>query len=112
MGHVGATNRTVYCMTKHTVEGLTKAMAIELAPHRIRGNSVGPTLVETPLARRSVDTPEKRAYFESRIAPDRLASIKDHGGDRLSCITSSGRGNGRASSGRRRLDRAVARRSR
>ena len=67
MGHVGAANRTVYCMTKHAVEGLTKAMAIELAPHRIRVNSVGPTLVDTPLARRVVDTPEKRADLDLRI---------------------------------------------
>ena len=77
MGHVGATNRTVYCMTKHAVEGLTKAMAIELAPHRIRVNSVGPTLVDTPLARRVVDTPEKRAYFQSRIPLGDLASVED-----------------------------------
>ena len=77
MGHVGAINRTVYCMTKHAVEGLTKAMAIELAPHRIRVNSVGPTLVDTPLARRVVDTPEKRAYFESRIPLGTLASVED-----------------------------------
>src|SRR5258708_33468550 len=77
MGHVGAINRTVYCMTKHAVEGLTKAMAIELAPHRIRVNSVGPTLVDTPLARRVVDTPQKRAYFESRIPLAALASTED-----------------------------------
>ena len=32
MGHVGAINRTVYCMTKHAIEGLTKAMAVELGP--------------------------------------------------------------------------------
>jgi NAD(P)-dependent dehydrogenase (short-subunit alcohol dehydrogenase family) len=77
MGHVGAVNRTVYCMTKHAVEGLTKAMAIELAPHRIRVNSVGPTLVDTPLARRVVDTPEKRAYFESRIPLGSWAKVED-----------------------------------
>ena len=77
MGHVGAANRAVYCMTKHAVEGLTKAMAIELAPHRIRVNSIGPTLVDTPLARRIVDTPEKRAYFESRIPLGALARIED-----------------------------------
>jgi NAD(P)-dependent dehydrogenase (short-subunit alcohol dehydrogenase family) len=40
MGHVGAPRRTVYCATKHAVEGLTKAMAIELAPHNVRVNSV------------------------------------------------------------------------
>jgi NAD(P)-dependent dehydrogenase (short-subunit alcohol dehydrogenase family) len=77
MGHVGAANRTVYCMTKHAVEGLTKAMAIELAPHRIRVNSVGPTLVDTPLARRVVDTPDKRSYFESRIPLGTLARVED-----------------------------------
>jgi NAD(P)-dependent dehydrogenase (short-subunit alcohol dehydrogenase family) len=49
MGHVGAANRTVYCMTKHAIEGLTRAMAVELAPQRIRVNSVAPTFIETPL---------------------------------------------------------------
>ena len=33
MGHVGGARRTVYCMSKHGIEGLTKAMAIDLAPH-------------------------------------------------------------------------------
>ncbi|HTQ82764.1 MAG TPA: SDR family NAD(P)-dependent oxidoreductase, partial [Pseudolabrys sp.] len=36
MGHVGGPTRTVYCATKHAMEGFTKAMAIELAPHKIR----------------------------------------------------------------------------
>ena len=49
MGHVGAVNRSVYCLTKHALEGLTKAMALELAPHGIRVVSVAPTFVETPL---------------------------------------------------------------
>jgi NAD(P)-dependent dehydrogenase (short-subunit alcohol dehydrogenase family) len=51
MGHVGAANRTVYCMSKHAVEGLTKAMAVELAPQGIRVNSLAPTYIETPLTR-------------------------------------------------------------
>ena len=49
MGHVGAANRTVYCATKHAVEGLTRAMAVELAPLGIRVNAVAPTFVETSL---------------------------------------------------------------
>jgi NAD(P)-dependent dehydrogenase (short-subunit alcohol dehydrogenase family) len=49
MGHVGAVNRTVYCMSKHALEGLTKAMALELAAHGIRVVSIAPTFVETPL---------------------------------------------------------------
>ncbi len=51
MGHVGAANRTVYCMSKHAIEGLTKAMAVELAPAGIRVNSVAPTYIDTPLTR-------------------------------------------------------------
>ena len=39
MGHVGAARRTVYCASKHAMEGFTKAMAIELAPHNIRVNT-------------------------------------------------------------------------
>ena len=49
MGHVGDANRSVYCATKHAVEGLTRALAVELAPHGIRVNSVAPTFVETPM---------------------------------------------------------------
>jgi NAD(P)-dependent dehydrogenase (short-subunit alcohol dehydrogenase family) len=49
MGHVGAPNRTVYCASKHAVEGMTKAMAVELAPQKIRVNSIGPTFILTPL---------------------------------------------------------------
>ena len=51
MGHVGGQNRTVYCMTKHGIEGLTKAMAIDLAPLGIRVNSIGPTFIDTPLTK-------------------------------------------------------------
>ncbi|MEP4051298.1 MAG: SDR family oxidoreductase [Litorimonas sp.] len=51
MGHVGSPNRTAYCMTKHAIEGLTKAMAVELAPKGIRVNSVAPTFIETDMTR-------------------------------------------------------------
>ena len=51
MGHVGSPKRTVYCMTKHGIEGLTKAMAVELGPLGIRVNSIAPTFIDTPLTR-------------------------------------------------------------
>ena len=51
MGHVGASRRTVYCMTKHALEGLTKAMAVELGSSGIRVNSIAPTFIETDLTR-------------------------------------------------------------
>ncbi|MDA8887953.1 SDR family NAD(P)-dependent oxidoreductase [Hellea sp.] len=49
MGHIGSPNRTAYCMTKHAIEGLTKAMAVELAPKNIRVNSVAPTFIKTDM---------------------------------------------------------------
>ena len=51
MGHVGAPSRAVYCTSKHAIEGLTKAMAWDLAPHGIRVNAVAPTFIETPMTR-------------------------------------------------------------
>jgi NAD(P)-dependent dehydrogenase (short-subunit alcohol dehydrogenase family) len=77
MGHVGSPNRTVYCMTKHALEGLTKAMGVELAPNKIRVNSIGPTFTDTPLVRRVVDTPEKQAFVMSKIPMGKLANLED-----------------------------------
>ncbi len=77
MGHVGSPQRIVYCASKHAVEGMTKAMAVELAPENIRVNAIAPTVVETPLVRRIVDTPEKQGFFLSRIPMGRMASMED-----------------------------------
>jgi NAD(P)-dependent dehydrogenase (short-subunit alcohol dehydrogenase family) len=57
MGHVGAPDRTVYCASKHAVEGLVKAMAVELAPEGIRVVSVAPTFVRTELTAAQLDDP-------------------------------------------------------
>ncbi|MGI4976673.1 MAG: SDR family NAD(P)-dependent oxidoreductase, partial [Janthinobacterium lividum] len=51
MGHVGGARRSAYCASKHALEGLAKASAIDLAPHGIRVNTLCPTFVETPLTR-------------------------------------------------------------
>ena len=77
MGHVGSPNRTVYCMTKHAIEGLTKAMAVELAPNGIRVNSVAPTFVETPLTKPMLDDPQFREFVMSMIPLKKLASVDD-----------------------------------
>lgn len=77
MGHVGSPRRSVYCMTKHAVEGLTKAMAVELAPQNIRVNTVAPTFVETPLTSPMLENPEFRDFVFGMIPLNRLASIDD-----------------------------------
>lgn len=77
MGHIGAAGRTVYCMTKHALEGLTKAMAVELAPHNIRVNTIAPTFVETPMTRPMFERAEFRDWVYGRIPLGRLAQTAD-----------------------------------
>ena len=77
MGHVGGARRTVYCMTKHGIEGLTKAMAIDLAPHGIRVNSIGPTFIDTPLTRPFFQDTAFRDDVLRRIKLGRLGTVED-----------------------------------
>jgi NAD(P)-dependent dehydrogenase (short-subunit alcohol dehydrogenase family) len=78
MGHVGAVNRSVYCMTKHAVEGLTKAMAVELAPQGVRVVSVAPTFIETPLYREMAQArPGFAQWVSERIPAGRVGQPED-----------------------------------
>jgi NAD(P)-dependent dehydrogenase (short-subunit alcohol dehydrogenase family) len=77
MGHVGAARRTVYCASKHAMEGFTKAMAIELAPHNIRINSLGPTFIETPMTRPFFENEAFRDEVLSKIKLGRLGQLEE-----------------------------------
>ena len=77
MGHVGAARRTVYCAAKHAMEGFTKAMAIELAPHNIRVNSLGPTFLETPMTRPFFENKAFRDEVLSKIKLGRLGQLDE-----------------------------------
>lgn len=74
MGHVGSPNRTVYCMTKHALEGLSKAMAVELAPAGIRVNCIAPTFVRTPLTDGMFADPAFAAFVDRMIPMGQLAT--------------------------------------
>jgi len=80
MGHVGAARRTVYCASKHAMEGFTKAMAIELAPHNIRVNSLGPTFLETPMTRPFFENKAFRDEVLSKIKLGRLGQLEEIAG--------------------------------
>jgi NAD(P)-dependent dehydrogenase (short-subunit alcohol dehydrogenase family) len=77
MGHVGAPTRTVYCLTKHALEGFTKALAVELAPHNIRVNSIAPTFLETPLTAPMFAKPEFAKWVMDRIPLGRLGQLEE-----------------------------------
>jgi NAD(P)-dependent dehydrogenase (short-subunit alcohol dehydrogenase family) len=77
MGHVGGIDRTVYSASKHAIEGLTKSMAIELGPHRIRVNSIAPTFIKTPLTESTFADPGRRAWIESKIKLGRIGELED-----------------------------------
>ena len=77
MGHVGGPERAVYCATKHAMEGFTKAMALELAPHGIRVNTLCPTFIATELSARTLEDPEKRAWIERSIPLGRVGALED-----------------------------------
>lgn len=77
MGHVGAKNRTVYCATKHAIEGLTKAMAVELAPLGVRTNSVAPTFIETPMTKPMFEDPAFAKDTMSRLPIGRVGQVNE-----------------------------------
>ena len=77
MGHVGGVDRAVYCGTKHAVEGMTKAMAIEWGPKGIRVNTICPTFIRTELTVSTFANPERRAWIEEKIKLGRVGEVED-----------------------------------
>ena len=77
MGHIGAARRTVYCATKHAMEGFTRAMAAELGPHGIRVNTICPTFVETPMTKPFFEDKAFSDWVMARIKLGRLGKIED-----------------------------------
>jgi NAD(P)-dependent dehydrogenase (short-subunit alcohol dehydrogenase family) len=77
MGRVGAARRSVYCATKHAVDGLTRALAVELAPCGIRVNAVAPTFVRTPLSESFLADPTFLADTLQRIPLGRVGDVRD-----------------------------------
>jgi NAD(P)-dependent dehydrogenase (short-subunit alcohol dehydrogenase family) len=77
MGHVGAANRTIYCASKHALEGLTKAMAVELGPHGIRVNTLCPTFIETPMTAPFLADPVFHDSVVAKIKLGRVGQVQD-----------------------------------
>ena len=77
MGHVSGPKRSVYSMNKFGLEGLTKGMALELAPYNIRVNTVCPTFVVTPMTKKFLKNKEFKRNMLSNIALGRFAEMSE-----------------------------------
>ena len=64
---VAAPNLTHYCVSKAGVEMLTKQLALELAPHKIRVNAIAPGLIETDMNRADIAREDFRKRRLARI---------------------------------------------
>lgn len=71
----GARNIAGYVAAKHGLLGLTRAMAVELAP-LIRVNSISPGLTETDMTSEYI-TPERRTFLESITPAGRFGKPED-----------------------------------
>lgn len=77
MGHVGGVDRALYCASKHAVEGMVKAMAVEWGKAGIRINTICPTFVRTALTQSTFDNPERYAWIMEKIKLPRVAEVED-----------------------------------
>ena len=77
MGRVGAPRRTLYCASKHALEGMTKALAWEVGPAGIRVNTLCPTFIETDLTASMFEDQAFRRWVVERIALGRIGQVED-----------------------------------
>lgn len=77
MGHVGGESRSIYCASKFAIEGLSKAMALDLARHGIRSNTICPTFIETPMTRPFLADEGFRSRVLAKIKLGRMGQVED-----------------------------------
>ena len=77
MGSVGYPGRAAYCASKHAVNGLTKALAVEWAARGITVNAVAPTFIRTPMTEPMLADEAFRADVLRRLPIGRIAEVED-----------------------------------
>jgi L-xylulose reductase len=70
-------DHTTYCISKGGVDQLTRCMALELGPHRIRTNAIAPAMTMTPLGKKAWGDPEKREGALKKIPLGRFNEPMD-----------------------------------
>ena len=70
-----------YNASKGAVHMITRALAVELAPHGIRVNSICPGIIETPMAAFALADEEKRARIVAQFPLGRVGKPADIAAD-------------------------------
>jgi NAD(P)-dependent dehydrogenase (short-subunit alcohol dehydrogenase family) len=79
MSHISIPLRTGYSATKAGLLGMTKALALELAPYNITANGISPGPFATEMNKPILDDPERNAQFLSRIPAGRWGKVEEVG---------------------------------
>lgn len=77
MGHVGSPKRSVYCASKHAIEGMSRALAWELGSAGIRVNTLCPTFIETEMTSGMLADAQFASWVLERIALGRLGRMDE-----------------------------------
>ncbi len=77
LGVVGMENRASYCASKGGVVLLTKALAVEWAPHNVRVNAVAPTFVLTDMTVAVLSDPASKARALAKIPMGRVGEVDE-----------------------------------
>jgi gluconate 5-dehydrogenase len=79
MAHVALAHRTAYCTSKFGLLGMTKALALELAPHGITANAISPGPFATEMNTILTQDPVRNAEFVSKIPVGRWGKVEEIG---------------------------------
>lgn len=82
-GHSGLGGRSLYASSKWALEGLTRCMAIDLAPHGIRVNTICPTFIDTALTKPILEDRTFRDFVLGKIKLGRLGRMEELSGPLL-----------------------------
>ena len=79
MAHVALAHRTAYCTSKAGLLGMTKALALELAPHGVTANAISPGPFATEMNTILTQDPVRNAEFISKIPVGRWGKVEEIG---------------------------------
>lgn len=76
---IGFPNLAHYCASKGGVTGMTEALAIELSPHGINVNAIGPGVIGTEMVAPIKESGALEALIKSRVPKGRVGTPEDIG---------------------------------